>query len=290
MGVSVVGGNADGGYNSGHPERTNGGGICSSGILTIAACSFLGNAASNYGGGIYNREGSLVVENSVFSGNSAGSELEGGGAIWNNGTSTIADSTFAGNSALAGAGISSHVGEVTLINSIVALNGNHDIFGTFSQESTNNIIGIDPGFVRDPGTNGPDDYGDLRLRAESAAIDVGNSEKLPADIHDLDQDGDTEEPLSIDLDGNPRVFGDSIDIGAFEFQSAPAGGRESASAVVTTSSDSFDLFDGQVSLREAIYYTWAESCGEIVTFAPQLSGSTILLDGVPVSLDAPRDH
>ena len=85
------------------------------------------------------------------------------------------------------------------------------------------ILNADPEFVRTP-TPGPDeqwgtaddDYGDLRLQEGSPAIDFGIAEFLPPDILDLDEDGDTEEPLPVDLDGGARVQGNEIDLGAYE--------------------------------------------------------------------------
>ena len=53
---------------------------------------------------------------------------------------------------------------------------------------------------------------------------------MPADEFDLDQDGDTDEPIPFDLDGNPRFVDDPdtddtghgtppiVDMGAYEFQ------------------------------------------------------------------------
>ncbi len=58
---------------------------------------------------------------------------------------------------------------------------------------------------------------ELRLRADSPAIDMGNSDLLPADEFDLDADGNTTEPILWDLGGNQRVQGTSVDIGAFEY-------------------------------------------------------------------------
>ena len=85
------------------------------------------------------------------------------------------------------------------------------------------VIDADPLFVRapSPGDDGEwgtedDDYGDLRLQQGSPAVDFGLAAFLPPDTFDLDGDGDTEEPLPLDLDGNPRVQGSEVDLGAYE--------------------------------------------------------------------------
>ena len=102
-----------------------------------------------------------------------------------------------------------------------------------SQSTSHNIIGIDPRFVRDPSDGGDgwgdnpqthdvdesanDDYGDLRLTADSPAVDAGDDALLPADTYDLNADGDTAEAVPFDLGGNARVVGEAVDIGAYEY-------------------------------------------------------------------------
>jgi hypothetical protein len=58
----------------------------------------------------------------------------------------------------------------------------------------------------------------LRLVTGSDCIDSGDNTALPEDTHDLDNDGNTSEPLPLDLDGNPRVVNDTVDMGAYEYQ------------------------------------------------------------------------
>jgi hypothetical protein len=77
------------------------------------------------------------------------------------------------------------------------------------------VLDEDPLFAQLPPTT-PDAEGDLRLREGSPAIDFGRAEFLPPDTFDLDDDGDTEEPLPVDLDGGPRVLGNEVDLGAYE--------------------------------------------------------------------------
>ena len=98
-----------------------------------------------------------------------------------------------------------------------------NIFVAGGYPSGTDIVDQDPLFVRnpDPGPDGnwgtdDDDYGDLRLREGSPGIDYGLQSFLPADIWDLDDDGDTTEPLPIDLNGDVRVQAAEVDLGAYE--------------------------------------------------------------------------
>ena len=113
----------------------------------------------------------------------------------------------------------------------------------------------------------------------SPLIDGGNAAQLPADTLDVDHDHNTAEALPLDANGNSRVKGGGLDIGAVEF----------TGPVVTTASDSVadssfagtfaaDAADGGgLSLREAIH--WAQA-GDTITFDSSLKGQTItLLDG-----------
>jgi len=83
------------------------------------------------------------------------------------------------------------------------------------------VIDADPQFMD---ADGPDDVigtldDDLRLQPGSPAINAGDNAALPADTYDLDKDGDTSEPIPVDLAGNERVYGgDQVDLGAYEVQ------------------------------------------------------------------------
>lgn len=116
------------------------------GAVTIADVTLqYGNSVGNWGGGIYNDEGSVTVVNSTLSGNSAdgsgggiynsgimsltntllsgNSTGERGGGIRNYGVMTISNSTLSGNSAdLQGGGIYNHHGTMAIADSILSGN------------------------------------------------------------------------------------------------------------------------------------------------------------------------
>ena len=56
----------------------------------------------------------------------------------------------------------------------------------------------------------------LWLAPGSPCIDVGDNSNLPADVLDLDGDGDPNEPVPFDIDGKPRIRNGTVDVGAFE--------------------------------------------------------------------------
>jgi parallel beta-helix repeat protein len=217
----------------------DGGGVYvdeSSSMLTN--CTFSGNSASSWGGGMLVYHSSPTITNCVFSGNLASGS---GGAMFNrNSSPTLINCTITVNSTISGSGGGMRNWDGTqsiLTNSI--LWGNTDIGGsdesaqihgdtpevTFSciQDddpndtyipfggADNDNIDDDPMFVRnpDPGSDGQwdgvdDDFGDLHLLPGSPCFDAG-------DPNFMDVTGD------VDMDGQPRVVGGCVDIGADEF-------------------------------------------------------------------------
>jgi len=169
----------------------------------VTACQFIGNTAASGGGGMHNYVGRAVatgnptIQSSLFFGNSAPS----GSAMRNNDPDpTIINSTFAFNE---GTAISSRNGSVPLIkNSIFwgntggSINGPasvsySDIEGGFAGDGN---MDLDPLFV----SPANDDY---HLMTWSPLIDAGtNDPPLP----------------TTDLDGEPRIMGGTVDMGAYE--------------------------------------------------------------------------
>jgi predicted outer membrane repeat protein len=114
-GVTVSGGQS--------PANTDGGGILSSGILTIEDSVLSNNLTGNHGGGIWNDGGTVTIVRSTLSGNTSPGNA---GAIGSTGATaqlTVTASAISGNSALYdGGAIYNVAGTATLTNSIVSGN------------------------------------------------------------------------------------------------------------------------------------------------------------------------
>jgi len=230
--------------------------------LYVVRSLFLGNTAEGQGGAILGSAGvgdDDTIADCVFVGNSA----EYGGALcWFHYLDfPVSDCTFSGNDAVAGRAFAfwGSVGDPfvmrncilwdgpseihSLDGSSVALVAYSDVSGGYAGDGN---IDADPLFLRNPSDGGDgwgddpdtravdeganDDYGDLRLLSGSPCIDAAENAAVPADILDLDGDGDTAEPLPLDLRGRPR-FADItsapdlgagtpplVDMGAYESQ------------------------------------------------------------------------
>jgi len=174
----------------------NGGGLwCNSTNAYLTNCIIAGNSAAQNGGGVHG----ATLYNCLLTGNSAPNGI-GGGAY----ASMLYNCTVSGNSANSGGGASGGI----LYNSIVyyntAANGAnytnvlHLLYCCTVPDTVwgkSNIIDA-PVFVDYAG-------GNLRLQSNSPCIKAGNV----AYAHG-----------STDLDGNPRILGGTVDIGAYEFQ------------------------------------------------------------------------
>ncbi|MBN2002893.1 MAG: hypothetical protein JXA21_06020 [Anaerolineae bacterium] len=223
-----------------------GGGMATgNGNPVLTRVAFFGNHADLWdGGGLYNMEGNPVLTDVVFSGNWTPST---GGGMYNYGSPQLTNVLFSGNrAAILGGGMSNvyttsnpsltnvtfsgnwageyggglvNAGKPTLTNCI--LWGNYAMTGTDIYNETNEPIvtysdiqwpggvytgtgniALDPQFVAPiTATAAPTTTGNYRLRPDSPAIDAGNS--LSATV-------------AADLDGNPRIANEAVDMGAYE--------------------------------------------------------------------------
>lgn len=220
---------------------------------TIRNCILTGNSTS-YGGGVFCDNSSPVIANCIIADNSAyqgggisckyyscplvincvivnNSACDGGGVLCESySCPTIVNCTIAFNSA-AGSGYSSGGGIycsqrcAPIFNNTVlwgnsALNMGNQIYAGTSDSTVklnsccyangpgdvdwpeaiipSNCIHLDPMFVNPGGQ-------DYRLQAGSPCVNAGNNLLVPPGITE-------------DLDGNPRIVGDRVDLGAYERQ------------------------------------------------------------------------
>ncbi|MCL2347585.1 MAG: right-handed parallel beta-helix repeat-containing protein [Planctomycetaceae bacterium] len=252
------------------------GGIMNDGFLAMTNCEVSENTAWNQGGGIYNGGDNMTLANCLIFGNS--SVGYGGGIYHLNSRATVTNCTITGNQQ-GGISVSYSSGTCILYNTIVTGNSYSNITsGGYATVTGSNNLTDFTGWASGSGNNIDPFYsngaplfldaanGDYRLARYSQAINSGNNQY--AIDAGLDEN-------SLDMAGNPRFVGVSIDIGACEFYFEGIE-NETHSAIITTLDDIVDPFDGKISLREAIAYA---TTGDTITFAKELWGQTITLNG-----------
>lgn len=220
----------------------------------LTNCTFSGNSASKRGGGIYNSESSATLTNCIFSGNSAGlhggglynknyyddtikpnrimtlnnclfssnsASYDGGGMVNYYSSPTLTNCSFIGNSAARWCGGIENVnyyleGDIPTLTSCILWGNSHEdgvnesaqisspdkpainyccIQGWTGGLGGTGNIGADPCFVSS------DDY---HLSADSPCINTGDPDFIPG-------------PNEVDMDGDPRVSGERVDMGTDEY-------------------------------------------------------------------------
>jgi uncharacterized repeat protein (TIGR01451 family) len=227
----------------GNRVNTHGGGFYNGGSdSTLNNVLFVGNYAGSHGGGVLNTGGSSTFDNVTVGHNRAGN-LAGGMYSQSNSTPDIKNSIFWGNTrgvdgSLSTSNITSEGGSIPVFrHSLIQEAFASGIWnGNLGADAGGNLD-ADPAFVAtpDPGHDEEwgtldDDYGDLHLQAQSAAIDAGDNAAVALDSQDLDGDDETSEPAPYDLDGNNRFTDVTttpdtgvgpapvVDMGAYEAQ------------------------------------------------------------------------
>ena len=207
---------------------SEGGAILNSGTdASFTTCTFRNNLASAGGGALVSFGGSATLVSCLFAGNWADGGFSGGGAVLiDGGMVTLTNCTLVGNgTAKTTGGILNDGNILILTNSILWNNMDADGIDQEAQIWPDGTIDVkyscilggwpgvgniddDPLFVS-PGywdAAGPWIEGDYHLLQPSPCIDAGDP-------------GYVAGPSETDLDGQPRILGGRIDMGAYEHTS-----------------------------------------------------------------------
>ncbi len=207
----------------------NGGGMHnSSSSPTVTNCNFIGNTGYT-GGGMSNEFGSnSIVTNCTFISNTSGGR--GAGMMNIRGSSpTVTNCNFSDNwTVYAGGGMSNEFSSNSIVTNCTFISNKAGYGGGMSNQDSNPTVtncilwGDTPDEIYYPnitvtysdvqggwtGTGNIDldplfSDADGRLLADSPCIDAGNDAAVPSGV-------------TTDLDGNPRIQGECVDMGAFE--------------------------------------------------------------------------
>jgi predicted outer membrane repeat protein len=192
---------------------TDGGGIFnSSSSPTLTNVIISGNTASYGGGGIANYfNSSLTLTNVTISGNTAGGN---GGGIYNNYHSSLklTNSIVWGNNAFNGSNVDNGSSQISTPTYNYSLVQGIDLTTTGTGNFNGTLPANAPLFVLPAlASAAPTTTGNYRLLSVSPLIDKGDNESYTtASGRVLLSD--------VDIDGNPRLYGASIDLGAYEYE------------------------------------------------------------------------
>ena len=159
------------------------------GSPVLTGCVFYGNTTSWEGAGLYCEDGSVTLTNCTFSANYAESHAGVSSHHWSRGTTIIHNCILWGNVASSGSVESWQIGGVDAGHvAYSCVQGWTGALGGIGN------VGYTPYFVDDE---------NLRLQSWSPLINAGDPTYQP-------------DPGLTDLDGNPRILWERVDIGAYE--------------------------------------------------------------------------
>ena len=197
------------------------------GTVSLTNTTVSTNFATDDGGAIRSISGPVTIDSSTITENTA--DDDGGGISRLNGTGvTIRNSIVAQNIANGSDNDLDTTGTPTVMYSLIGDNTGTSLSPApvGSPDSNGNLIGtssspIDPQLGPLANNGGPTQT--HALLPGSPAVNAGSQSLLPSDASDLDNDGNTTEPIPFDQRGTgySRLRGGQVDMGAYEVQSAP---------------------------------------------------------------------
>lgn len=194
----------DNGQGGDRPTPSGGGAFFnhqSAGAPTFVNCLFVGNKAGE-GGAVISLAKPLSLINCTFTGNEA--TIGNGGAFLDNrGAAVVRNCIFWDNVARR-TGTAEIYSNESIGRTLVA---HSNVRGGWPGSGN---VDVDPLFVNAA-------LNDYRIQATSPSRDAGRSEALPDDIGDVDGDGNPTGQVPLDLAGRVRIYGASVDMGAFEW-------------------------------------------------------------------------
>ena len=228
---------------SGNEVTNSGGGMSNeSSSLTVTNVAFRENKANYSGGGMSNSSSSLTVTNVKFSGNTADS---GGGMSNSNSSPTVTNVAFRENTATNhGGGMFNQISSSPTLTNITmsgnTMNDPHDNAAIYNADSAS-VPTIHNSII--VGNNGPAYNGTVTIKNsligddqkgqlyDSAGVPDGKDHQiedifidhtkkdycLKAGSPAIDKGENSDNTTLTDLDGNSRVHGGVIDLGAYEY-------------------------------------------------------------------------
>ena len=199
----------------GNAATITGGGIqnVNGSSISFTDCIFLGNLSQDNGGAMYNTNSNASVTNCTIQGNR--SALGDGGGIYNDASDISLKNTIIWNNRSINVAGAAAIPSYSLVNSSSTSTYNHCLIELWNPAGTGNLDGTEeshnPLFVQQTNLDAPflviggvvyiNAAGDMTLRPGSPALNKGNS---------------SSNTTPTDVNGNARIQGNRIDLGAIE--------------------------------------------------------------------------